>query len=100
MDTNKTEKMFVLVDQWKASGMTQKAFCQQIFCQQIELKVATFAYWVAKKKRTEEPAGGFALVELTGASSGRQVEITYPNGVRLLLGHGDLALIGQLINFY
>jgi len=96
MDTTKTEKMFDLVDQWKASGMTQNEFCRQ-----IELKVATFAYWVAKKKRAEEPAtGGFALVDLRGKPSGRQVEITYPNGVRLLVGHGDLALIGRLIKLY
>jgi len=95
MDINKTEKMFALVVQWEASGMTQKAFCEQ-----IQLKVGTFAYWVAKKKRSEESVGGFALVDLRGEPSGRAVEIIYPNGVRLLIGGEDPGLIGQLIKLY
>jgi len=95
MDTTKTEKMFDLVDQWKASGKTQTEFCRD-----HDIKAGTLGYWVGKKKRADQTTAGFALVDLTNGASGRQVEITYPNGVRLLVGGGDLALIGQLINLY
>jgi hypothetical protein len=63
MDTTKTEKMFALVVQWKASGKTQKEFCER-----FSLNQATLAYWVAKKKRSDQTAGGFALVDLTDVS--------------------------------
>jgi len=47
--------MFALVEQWKKSGKTQK-----VFCQEFDLKVGTFAYWVARKKRSEVPTGVIA----------------------------------------
>lgn len=91
----KTEKMFALVDQWKESGKTQKAFCEE-----INLKVGTFAYWVAKKKRSDQAsAGGFALVDVAGQTNGR-MEIQYPNGVKVAAEQWDLNLICQLINLY
>jgi len=91
----KTEKMFALVDEWKQSGKTQKQFCRE-----IDLKVGTFAYWVAKRKRAEDsPGGGFALVDVTGQQN-RPVEITYPNGVKLSTDRWDLGLICRLIKLY
>jgi hypothetical protein len=91
----KTETMFALVDEWKKSGKTQK-----VFCQEMDLKVGTFAYWVAKKRRAEDtPAGGFARIDVTGEAN-RQVEILYPNGVKLSTDQWDLNLICQLIKLY
>jgi len=91
----KTEVMFALVDQWKTSGVTQKQFCLE-----HGLKAGTFAYWVAKKKRLQASAGGFALVDVRGESVVAQVDITYPNGVRISTDVWDLSLISQLIRLY
>ena len=90
----KSENMFELVDQWKQSGKSQKAFCEQ-----MDLKVATFAYWIAKKKRSGQTRDGFALVDVSGEVN-QQMEITYPNGVKLTTSQGDLSLISRLIKLY
>lgn len=90
----KTEKMFALVEEWKSSGKTQK-----IFCREHDLKLSTLAYWIARKKRTEEPSGGFLAVEV-GGEAGRQVKITYPNGVTLTTGNADLNLISRLVGLW
>lgn len=90
----KTEKMFALVEAWKSSGKTQK-----IFCQEHNLKLSTLAYWIAKKKRIEEPSGGFVPIDV-GGELYQAVELIYPNGVKLLVSHPDLGLIGKLITLY
>jgi len=88
----KAEKMFALVDQWKESGQTQKAFAEQ-----AGIKAATFAYWVGRKKRSEQGSrGGFARVDVSGGATGR-LEIHYPNGVKVSAEQWDLKLISQLI---
>ncbi|MDZ7693881.1 MAG: hypothetical protein U5K69_22630 [Balneolaceae bacterium] len=89
-----TEIMFGLVEEWKSSGQTQK-----VFCQQHDLKLSTFGYWIAKNKRSEQPSGGFMPIEVDN-KPGQQVEITYPNGVRISVGSGDLRLISQLIHLH
>jgi beta-lactamase class D len=95
MDTTKTEQMFALVDQWKASGKTQTEFCRD-----HNIKSGTLGYWVGKKKRSDQTATGFALVNLTDVPNRQQVEVAYPNGVRVCLSGGNLALIGRLIKLY
>ena len=89
----KTERMFTLVEQWKQSGITRKEFCRQ-----ADIKVGTFAYWVAKYKKDNQQSdpGGFVRVEASAQPASR-VEITYPNGVRICIDPWDLALISQLI---
>jgi hypothetical protein len=89
----KTETMFALVDQWKSSESTQKQFCTE-----HDLKVGTFAYWVAKHKHagSENPAGGFAEVDVSGPAGSAAVCITYPNGV-VVSCPASLPLISQLI---
>lgn len=91
---NKTEKMFPLVTEWKNSGQTQKEFCTH-----HNLTLGGFAYWIRKKKQSEEPSGGFLAVE-AGGGAGRQVTIRYPNGVTLTTGNVDPDFISQLVRLW
>ncbi len=90
----KTKTMFALVDQWKASSVTQKQFCAE-----HDLKVGTFAYWVAKHKHASggESAGGFIEVDVSGLAGSAPVHITYPSGV-VVSCPANPALISQLIH--
>lgn len=74
----KTKTMFALMDECKASSVTQKQFCAD-----YDLKVGTFAYWVAKHKHAGfvEPADGFIEVYVSGLAGSATVHITYPCGV-------------------
>ena len=86
--------MFALVGLWKTSKMTQKQFCAE-----HDLKVSTFAYWVAKHKRADsgEPAGGFVGVDVSGLAEVASVRIAYPNGV-VVSCPANLPMISQLIH--
>jgi len=83
--------MLSLVADWKASGLTQKAFAAL-----HNINVATMGYWVARSKEHESITKGF--IELPSGESvvADQVEIIYPTGVRLKVS-GDISLISQLI---
>jgi len=87
----KRERMLSLVEDWKASGLTQKAFglLHGIY-------VATLGYWVAKSKEQETGSRGFMEMPSGSAVKGEQIEIIYPTGVRLKVLR-DLSLISQLI---
>lgn len=83
--------MFAVVEDWKASGLSQKAFSAL-----HEINIATLGYWVAKFKESAFATNGF--VELREGCSNKeyQIEVIYPTGVRLKVDR-DLALIAQLI---
>ena len=83
--------MLSLVEDWKASGLTQKAFSAL-----QGIKVATLSYWVAKSKEQETGSRGFIEMPSESAVKGKQIEIIYPTGVRLKVPR-DLSLISQLI---
>ncbi|KKX46485.1 IS66 family insertion sequence element accessory protein TnpA [Sphingobacterium sp. IITKGP-BTPF85] len=86
----KREKMFSMVEDWKASGLTQKAFGLL-----HGINVATLGYWVAKSK--EQGTGSRGLLRCLRISCEReQIEIIYPTGVRLKVPR-DLSLISQLL---
>ena len=85
----KREKMFSLVADWQASGLTQKAFSAL-----HGIKVATLGYWVARSK--EADGNRFIPITSGSARSSEPIEIIYPTGVRLKVSR-DLALISQLI---
>ena len=86
--------MFALVGQCKTSKKTQKQFCAE-----HDLKVGTFAYWVAKHKQacSGKPAGGFVGVDVSRLSESSPVSIAYPNGV-VVSCPANLLLISQLIH--
>src|SRR5699024_3225387 len=91
---NKTQHMYGLVEQWKSSAQPRK-----VFCQHHDLKLSTFAYWIAKKKRMEEPSGGFLPIEV-GTDLPLQITITYPNRVRISVDSADARLISWLITLW
>jgi hypothetical protein len=91
----KTETMFALVDQWRASAVTKK-----VFCEGQGINIHTFSYWVAKHKQAgsnSEPVGGFVGVDVSEPVGLTAVRITYPNGV-VVSCPAEPALIGQLIH--
>ena len=93
---DKKEKMFSLVEQYRISGLTMKAFTSQ-----QGIKLPTFLYWVKKKKEAEmEPArGGFLQVDLPVRKfMSEPVEILYPNGVRVFLNHPNTEQLRECIN--
>jgi hypothetical protein len=87
----KREKMFSLVTDWRASGLTQKAFGKL-----HGVNVATLGYWISKSKEQESNTKSF--IEMTSGTSvkSEEIEIIYPTGVRLKVSC-DLSLISQLI---
>jgi transposase-like protein len=92
-----TEKMFELVEEYQRSGKTQKQYSEQ-----IGIGYAKFNYWVCKYRDHHQlqPAGGFVSVEAYAANQQQNLEICYPNGVKLTISEADLSLISQLIRLY
>lgn len=88
----KQDKMYRLIARQQDSGQTAKAFCKQ-----RQIKLSTFNYWLHKKRQ----ASGQSFVPIdmgTTVADKNQVELVYPNDVRLRLKHFDLKQIHQLIN--
>ncbi|AXI99511.1 hypothetical protein CYPRO_2050 [Cyclonatronum proteinivorum] len=98
MATTKEQRMFALVDQWRASGELQANFCHR-----HQITTSTFSYWVTRKNKAEQQTNnsGFVQVEPAGpAPKAGQVELTYPNGVRLRVDGADVAFISKLIRVW
>lgn len=89
--------MFELVEDYLKSGKTQREYSLQ-----LGIGKAKFSYWVCKYKRQqEEPSAEFIKIETASAvQQDHELEILYPNGVRLKAGGADLSLIRQLIRLY
>ena len=93
---NIEEKMFELVEDCMRSGKTQKEYSQQ-----AGIGYAKFNYWACKyRKQQPSTAAGFMRVDILPVSTPGELEIYYPNGVRLNATGADLSLISQLIRLY
>ena len=86
-------RMKAEVERWRQSGLTQKEFSQQ-----LGIKVATFAYWVSRSK--EESKTGFVPLRSGQRDPASEIEITYPNGVRLKVASSDPGILSRLIHLY
>lgn len=90
---SKQEKMFQLIEEYRNSGFTIKAFCED-----RDIKAATFNYWIKKKKEASS-AGGFVTIN-PQVPSNADLELIYPNGVRLRTGANNLDLVKRLLELY
>ncbi|MFK7810246.1 MAG: IS66 family insertion sequence element accessory protein TnpB [Saprospiraceae bacterium] len=65
------------INYWRQSGQTKKAYCEL-----AGIKYATFISWFKKEEPGE--VGRFVKVEKVNHSGqGSELEIVFPNGVRL-----------------
>ena len=93
--------MFTLVEQWQAGTMSRKQFCEN-----HNIALSTFAYWFGQYRRENEvqqESVGFVRIDPQGLVrvQGRSdVELIYPNGVRISISGSDLSGIAQLIHLW
>ncbi len=91
-----TKDMFKLVRDFYSSGKTHKAFCEQ-----AGIRSSTFSYWIKKYKLEKEPAKGFVKIDTSQVSApNKELEITYPNGVKVKADSSDFSILSKLINLY
>lgn len=89
--------MFKLVEDCLRSGKTQKEYSQQ-----AGVGYAKFNYWMCKYRELhqQQTTAGFIKVDTLAVSQQQDLEILYPNGVRLKAQGADLSLISELIHLY
>jgi len=89
------EEMSYHIQSWQQSGQSQKEYCQG-----NNLAYHTFIYWLTKFRRKQNPIEqAFIPIQMDQPvqSSVAEIEIAFPNGVRLRVSSGNIQLIGQLI---
>jgi len=73
------QQMFENIDRWQQSGLTQKAFCQQ-----VNLAYHVFHYWYKRYRIIEtKPASSFIKLGISSSIS-LHTELVLPDGRRLL----------------
>jgi len=90
------EEMRYHITSWQQSEQSQKEYCLA-----NNLPLYKFHYWIHKLRGSQNPiADSFIPVHMQQSSpsaSASDLEIAYPNGVRLKVPSGDVQFIGQLI---
>jgi len=91
-----TQVMFKLVRDFYSSGKSRKEFCDQ-----AAIRPSTFSYWLNKYKLAKQPSKGFVKIDTSLVSAPtKELEIYYPNGVKVKADSSDLSLLSKLINLY
>ena len=100
-DYRNQEKMFLMIEQWEESGMTQYEFCQS-----RKIPKWTFYYWHKKHKEEKEDSEN-PFIPITIKNDNKfsvvhcGITIHYPNGVQLTITSQPTAgYIMELINIF
>ena len=88
----KRAQMLSMIADWQQSGMSKKRYCAE-----NGINEATFYYWFSRSKEKQAGIGGFIAIDNAGRKS--EVEVIYPNGVRIK-ADTDPGLLSQLIRLY
>ncbi len=85
-------QMFEMIEQWRTSGLTKKAYCQQ-----QSIKHHCFYYWYKCYRQAHCDINGndpmaigssFAKLQIDQPITAASVEIYFPGGVRMLFHDG------------
>jgi hypothetical protein len=66
------------IDQWKQSGLSQKAYCAQ-----YGLVLHQFVYWVGKRRKSQLTPSDFITLNMPEAKG--DINLRLPNGVEINL---------------
>jgi hypothetical protein len=87
----KTTKMLAMVDQFRASGMTQEQFVND-----HGIAISVLRYWLAKSR---QESNGPGFIQLDGIIQ-QEFRIVYPNGIEIHVpAQTPMAVLQQLIQF-
>jgi hypothetical protein len=92
---SRAEEMFTMIKISQESGMSKKAYCEQ-----QGLALSNYYYWQKRYRASQHPTQGkfIPLNVVQGIDSLPQIEICYPNGVRLRLPQSiELSVIRSMI---
>lgn len=84
--------MASLIEGWRSSGQSKKRYCLD-----NGINEAKFYYWFRRINQAAAPIIGFIPIEKQ--SSATEIEVVYPNGVKLKV-NADLSLLSRLIHLY
>ena len=77
------QQMFQMIEQWKQSGLSQNAFCQQ-----QSIRFHKFYYWYKCYRRVndipDENNRGFVKLKIEKPQVSSSVEVHFPGGVHVL----------------
>ena len=73
------DEMGPIIEKWEFSGLSKKEFCEQ-----QGIAPSVFYYWY-KKYISQDNTGGFLPIKIKNTTHIDQLEIHYPNGVKLKL---------------
>lgn len=92
---SKEQKMFALIDEFQIGDLNGRDFCAV-----KGLVPSTFYYWKKKKARMDTgSSAGFVTIGPNPVMDGN-LELIYPNGIRLRLEASQFSLIGKLLRLY
>ena len=90
------EEMAFHLKSWKDSGQSQHQYCLS-----NNLRFHSFYYWLKKDRKqiNTTTTGGFIPIRVQGLATNTDsnIEIQYPNGVRILVPFMDIQFIGRLV---
>jgi hypothetical protein len=94
------EKMFLIIEQWKESGMTQARFCEW-----QKIPKSTFYYWRKKHKEEKDTENSFIPITIKNGNNfsafQNGITIHYPNGVQLTItSQLSAGYIRELVNIF
>ena len=82
-DPQVRQQMFQMVEQWKQSGLSQHAFCEQ-----QSMRFHKFYYWYKCYRKEHsvknEHTAGFVKLKIEKPVVTSSVEVHFPGGVRVL----------------
>ena len=82
-DPEVRQQMFQLIEQWKQSGLSQNAFCEQ-----QSIRFHKFYYWYKCYRRQhdvrEDSRPGFVKLKIEKPQVASSVEVHFPGGVHVL----------------
>lgn len=88
-DTEVRSRMFEMIERWKQSGLSQKAFCEG-----HSMKFHQFYYWYKQYHLLHVPANSddtsFVRLQVDKSAIAAPIEIHFPGGTRLLF-HGSVS---------